>query len=60
MIRHQRISESVLSYADKIHTDLIFIVTGAESKLSEIVLRSAVRTIVSESKSPVLSISSGK
>lgn len=58
MIRHQRISESVLSYAEKIHADLIVIVTGHENQWSDMVIRSSARTVVSESKAPVLSLNS--
>ncbi|HZG01261.1 MAG TPA: universal stress protein [Chitinophagales bacterium] len=54
MIRHQRISESVLSYSKKIKADMVFIVTGQESGIGEMLLRSAARTVISESHAPVL------
>ncbi|MFN5842085.1 MAG: universal stress protein, partial [Bacteroidota bacterium] len=57
--RHQRISESVLEYADKMKADLVFIVTGNESAIAETIIRSAARTIVTESKCPVMSINIG-
>jgi len=56
MIRHQRISESVLSYAEKINADLIIIVTEQENALAEMIIHSAARNIVTESTVPVLSI----
>jgi nucleotide-binding universal stress UspA family protein len=56
MIRHQRASESVLSYAAKINADLIFIVTGHDNQWSKVVVRSAARNVITESKTPVLSI----
>lgn len=57
--RHQRISESVLEYSEKIKADLVFIVTGKESAIADTIIRSAARTIVSESKCPVMSIPYG-
>ena len=56
MIRHQRISESVMSYAEKVNADLIMIVTENENALSEMIIHSAARNIVTESAVPVLSI----
>jgi nucleotide-binding universal stress UspA family protein len=56
MIRHQRISESVTTYAEKINADLIFIVTGQGNRLTDMVIRSAARTVVTDSAVPVLSI----
>ena len=56
MIRHQRISESVMSYAEKVNADLIMIVTEQENALSEMIIHSAARNIVTESATPVLSI----
>ncbi len=56
IIRHQAPSESVLEFADKVKADLIFIVTGQESKLSELLFGSSARNIISESKVPVMSL----
>jgi nucleotide-binding universal stress UspA family protein len=39
--------------------DLVFIVTGNESAIAETIIRSAARTIVTESKCPVMSINIG-
>ena len=60
MIRHQRISESVLSYSEKVNADLIFIVTEQENAIAEMIVHSAARNIVTESTVPVLSINIGK
>lgn len=60
MIRHQRLSESVLSYADKVNADLIFIVTEQENVLADMIIHSAARNIVSDSAVPVLSINISK
>ncbi len=56
MIRHQRISESVMSYSEKVNADLIMIVTENENAISEMIIHSAARNIVTESATPVLSI----
>ncbi len=56
MIRHQRISESVISYSEKVKADLIFIVTEQENAIAEMIIHSAARNIVTESSVPVLSI----
>ena len=60
MIRHQRISESVLSYAEKVNADLIFIVTEQENAIADMIIHSAARNIVTESAIPVLSMNIGK
>lgn len=57
IIRNRKPSESVLLYAKKIKADIIFIATGNESQVNELLLGSAARTIVSESDIPVLSVS---
>jgi nucleotide-binding universal stress UspA family protein len=54
--RHQQPSISVMDYARKLNVDLIFIITGQESQVNELLLGSTARTIVSESKIPVMSL----
>lgn len=56
IIRHQAPSESVLEFAEKKGSDLIIIVTGQESALSELLFGSSARNIISESTVPVMSI----
>ncbi|MCS6917778.1 MAG: universal stress protein [Chitinophagales bacterium] len=56
IIRHQAPSESVLEFAEKTECDMIFIVTGQESALSELLFGSSARNIISESPVPVMSI----
>jgi len=60
MIRHQRASESVITYAEKIPADLIIMVTGHDNQWSKVVVRSAARNIITESTVPVLSINADK
>lgn len=57
LIREKGISESVINYAEKVNADLIFIVTKKSSTLTDMVMGSAARTVVSDSSVPVLSIS---
>ncbi|MBA2421789.1 MAG: universal stress protein [Chitinophagales bacterium] len=54
--RHQAPSFSVLEHARKVGGDLIIMVTGQEWQLTEMLLGSSARNIVTESTIPVLSI----
>jgi nucleotide-binding universal stress UspA family protein len=54
--RHQAPSVSVLEHARKVGGDLIIMVTGQEWQLTEMLLGSSARNIVTESTIPVLSI----
>jgi len=56
IIRHQAPSESVLEHSIKVGADLILIVSGQESHLSEMLFGSSARNIISESHIPVLSV----
>lgn len=56
IIRHQAPSISVIDHARKMGADLIMVVTGQESQLSEMLFGSSARNIVTESNIPVLSI----
>lgn len=56
LIREKAISDSVISYAQRANADLIFIVNKKGSALSDIVVGSTARNIVSESPIPVLTI----
>ncbi|MCS6991222.1 MAG: universal stress protein [Chitinophagales bacterium] len=56
IVRHTAPSESVLEFAEKTQSDLIIIVTGQESALSELLFGSSARNIISESPVPVMSI----
>ena len=56
IVRNQAPSESVIEYSRKINADLIFIVTGQESQLNEMLFGSSARNIISESQVPVLSV----
>jgi len=56
IVRHHAPSESVLDYANRSGSDLIMIVSGQGSQLSEMLLGSSARNIISESPIPVLSI----
>ncbi len=56
LIREKAISDSVISYSKRANADLIFIVNKKGSALSDIVVGSTARNIVSESPVPVLTI----
>lgn len=56
IIRHKSPSDSVIQYADKVNADLICVVTGQLSILSEMLLGSAARNIISDASIPVLSL----
>ena len=56
IIRNQSPSESVIEYARKVSADLIMVVTGQGSQLTELLFGSSARSIVTESTIPVLSI----
>ncbi len=56
IVRHKAPSEAVMEYAIKSNADLIFIVTGQESQLSEMLFGSSARNIISDSTIPVMSI----
>jgi nucleotide-binding universal stress UspA family protein len=56
IIRHHAPSDSVLEHANRIGADLVLIITGQESQLSEMLLGSSARNIISESHVPVLSV----
>lgn len=56
IIRNQSPSESVIEYARKASADLIMVVTGRGSQLTELLFGSSARSIVTESTIPVLSI----
>ncbi|MBC7826233.1 MAG: universal stress protein [Chitinophagaceae bacterium] len=57
-IRGHNIAESTLRFAQKINADLIVVNTGQESRLSGIVNRIFDGSLFSESKIPVMSVSS--
>ena len=56
MIRHQALSESVLSHAKKVNADLIFMMADQGNAFSEMILRSSSQNIVNDSPIPVLSM----
>jgi nucleotide-binding universal stress UspA family protein len=56
IIRHHAPSDSVLEHANRVGADLVLIITGQESQLSEMLLGSSARNIISESHIPVLSV----
>jgi len=56
LIRGKSISGSVIDYARKNNADLIFIVTGKEYAISEILGASAQKNIITDSPVPVLSL----
>jgi nucleotide-binding universal stress UspA family protein len=56
IIRHHAPSDSVLEASLKLDADLIIIITGQESQISEMLFGSTARNIISESHVPVLSM----
>ena len=56
IIRHRAPSSSVISKALDVNADLIIMVTGQESPLTEMLFGSSARNIISESTIPVLSV----
>lgn len=57
--KSENVAKSVMDYAEKIDADLIIIMTADESKLTNFAFGSSARTVISESKIPVLSIRPG-
>lgn len=56
IVRHHAPSDSVMEATLKLNADLIVIVSGQESQISEMLFGSTARNIISESHVPVLSM----
>ncbi len=55
MIRHDIVSNSILSYATEIDADLLVIMSHAENKFNNLIFGSRINKIISHSEIPVLS-----